>query len=249
MQITLYNSLDIINNTEYNNHEITERRCSKNPMSKSVYSLVLSDDVVAAVDRAAYSLGSSRSNLINQILAEYVSFITPEKRRKDIFDALASVIGGFEPFQVQTRGSDNILNIRSPLRVKYNPTIKYTVELSRGSGSEIGQLKIMTRTQSEALIKMLDEFFCQFSQIEQRYLRRLFPELRPHYKIRQGRLVRNFSLLKDGCKNHEIGSAIAAYIQMIDRALKECIGQPPECWEERIEAVYLEYLKETPIIC
>ena len=112
-------------------------------MSKSVYSLVLSDDVVAAVDRAAYSLGSSRSNLINQILAEYVSFITPEKRRKDIFDALASVIGGFEPFQVQTRGSDSILNIRSPLRVKYNPTIKYTVELSRGSGSEIGQLKIM----------------------------------------------------------------------------------------------------------
>ena len=52
-------------------------------MSKSVYSLVLSDDVVAAVDRAAYALGSSRSNLINQILAEYVSFITPEKRRKD----------------------------------------------------------------------------------------------------------------------------------------------------------------------
>ena len=38
-------------------------------------------------------------------------------------------------------------------------------------------------------------------------------------------------------------------LQMIDRALKECIGQPPECWEERIEAVYLEYLKETPIIC
>ena len=53
-------------------------------MSKSVYSLVLSDDVVAAVDRAAYGLDTSRSNLINQLLADYVSFITPEKRRKDI---------------------------------------------------------------------------------------------------------------------------------------------------------------------
>ena len=52
-------------------------------MSKSVYSLVLSDDVVAAVDRAAYGLDTSRSNLINQLLADYVSFITPEKRRKD----------------------------------------------------------------------------------------------------------------------------------------------------------------------
>ena len=96
-------------------------------MGKSVYSLVLSDDVVEAVDRAAYAMGSSRSNLINQILAEYVSFITPEKRRKDIFDSLVSVINGFEPFQVQSRGSDNMLSIRSPLRVKYNPTIKYTV--------------------------------------------------------------------------------------------------------------------------
>ena len=53
-------------------------------MSKSVYSLVLSDDVVAQIDCAAYALGTSRSNLINQVLAEYVSLITPEKRRKDI---------------------------------------------------------------------------------------------------------------------------------------------------------------------
>ena len=73
-------------------------------MSKSVYSLVLSDDVVAAVDRAAYGLDTSRSNLINQLLADYVSFITPEKRRKDIFDSLASVLDSFETFQVLKHG-------------------------------------------------------------------------------------------------------------------------------------------------
>ena len=39
-------------------------------MNKTVYSLVLSDDVVEAVDRMAYARGTSRSNLINQILAE-----------------------------------------------------------------------------------------------------------------------------------------------------------------------------------
>ena len=73
--------LDKLNNKFYNNIRIQKEGVGR--MSKSVYSLVLSDDVVAAVDRAAYALGSSRSNLINQILAEYVSFITPEKRRKD----------------------------------------------------------------------------------------------------------------------------------------------------------------------
>ncbi len=218
-------------------------------MSKSVYSLVLSDDVVAKIDRAAYALGSSRSNLINQVLAEYVSFITPEKRRKDIFDSLASVIGGFEPFQIQNRGSDSMLCIRSPLRVKYNPTIKYTVELSRNNGNEIGQLKIMTRTQSESLIEMLDAFFYQFCKIEQKYIRRLFPGIIPQYQVGQGKMIRNFSLLKEGCTDNEIGSAIAAYIQMIDRALKSCLSEDTEQWERIVEGIYLEYLKDTPIIC
>ena len=167
---------------------------------------------------------TSRSNLINQVLAEYVSLITPEKRRKDIFDSLVSVLGGFEPFQVQAQGSDSMLSIRSPLRIKYNPTIKYTVELSLHSKSELGQLKIMTRTQSQTLIELLDAFFYRFSQIEQRYIRGLFPEVTPHYQVGQGRFIRNFSLLKEGSKNSEIGTAIAAYIQMIDRALKGCLG-------------------------
>ena len=44
-------------------------------MKKSVYSLVLMDDVVDAIDKLAYSMNTSRSNLINQILAEKVSYI------------------------------------------------------------------------------------------------------------------------------------------------------------------------------
>ena len=48
-------------------------------MKKSVYSLVLMDDVVKAIDDMAYKLNTSRSNLINQILAEHVSFKTPVK--------------------------------------------------------------------------------------------------------------------------------------------------------------------------
>ena len=39
-------------------------------MKKSVYSLVLSDNVVRAIDDLAYKMGTNRSNLINSILAE-----------------------------------------------------------------------------------------------------------------------------------------------------------------------------------
>lgn len=50
-------------------------------------------------------------------------------------------------------------------------------------------------------------------------------------------------------QNNEIGTAIASYIQMIDRALKACLGADPSQWDGIIEQIYLEYLKETPIIC
>ena len=53
-------------------------------MSKSVYSVVLMDDVVDAVDRLAYEAGTNRSNMINRILAEYVQLATPEQRMQDI---------------------------------------------------------------------------------------------------------------------------------------------------------------------
>ena len=39
-------------------------------MAKSVYSLVLRDEVVAEIDRLAYRMNTNRSNMINQILAE-----------------------------------------------------------------------------------------------------------------------------------------------------------------------------------
>ena len=48
-------------------------------MGKSVYSLVLMDEVVDAIDQMAYRNNTSRSNLINQILAEHVSLATPEE--------------------------------------------------------------------------------------------------------------------------------------------------------------------------
>ena len=51
-------------------------------MNKSVYSLVLSDEIVQEIDRMAYEAGASRSAMINQILADYVRYTTPEKRMR-----------------------------------------------------------------------------------------------------------------------------------------------------------------------
>ena len=69
-------------------------------MNKSVYSIVLSDDVVAEIDRLAYREGTSRSNMINQILAQYVSYTTPEKRLSDIFSKAVELVESMDQLQV-----------------------------------------------------------------------------------------------------------------------------------------------------
>ena len=78
-------------------------------MKRSVYSLVLMDDVIKAVDEQAYRLGTSRSNLINQILAERLSCVTPEMRMREIFDSMTELIGG--AFRIQQQRSASLMTL------------------------------------------------------------------------------------------------------------------------------------------
>ena len=84
-------------------------------MKKSAYSLVLSDDVVAEVDRAAYQNGLSRSAMINQILAEYVSYTTPEQRMREIFSQVERLLTPGGVFQTLLQPSDSMMSLRSAL--------------------------------------------------------------------------------------------------------------------------------------
>ena len=61
---------------------------------KNVYSIVLSSDIVEKIDLLAYENGTNRSNMINQILAEYVSYTTPEKRFREIFQHMQDILEG-----------------------------------------------------------------------------------------------------------------------------------------------------------
>ena len=86
-------------------------------MQKSVYSLVLMDDVVAAIDRIAAREGTSRSNMINRILAEYTQMTTPEQYIRSIFDAVNEVLGTQSVLQPMLASStDAMLTLRSALQ-------------------------------------------------------------------------------------------------------------------------------------
>ena len=121
-------------------------------MDKSLYSLVLMDQVVAEIDKLAARAGTNRSNLINQILADYVSVSTPEKQIDSIFrsmEQLLSQTSELIPFVTPNQLS---MSMKSSLQYKYRPTIRYSVQLYRVPEEAIGELTVNFRTQSQSLL-------------------------------------------------------------------------------------------------
>ena len=121
-------------------------------MKKNMYSLMLSGSVVEEIDRLAAEQGTNRSNLVNQILAEYVSLTTPEKRIQSVFDVIERALESREHFLLFNEPNDLTLSIKSALQYRYRPTIRYEVEMYRMPEKTIGLLKVLFRTQAPELL-------------------------------------------------------------------------------------------------
>lgn len=218
-------------------------------MKKSVYSLVLMDDVVDAIDAMACRVGTSRSNLINQILAEHVSLATPEKRMKDIFASLEELMD--ETFQIQSPATASMLSIRSPLRYKYKPTIRYGLELYPTPGDVLGKLRISFRTQNAQLIQSLNEFFEIWIALENHYLHRYFPT-GILYEVSEGKFSRELMRPPGGeeLSSEDLGNAIASYIQMLDAMIKTYFAglDDPNTSAIQVENLYRQYLQDKFIV-
>ncbi len=189
-------------------------------MKKSIYSLVLSDDVVSAIDRLASENGISRSSLINQILAERFSLATPEMQNRDIFSAMEKLMD--ETFQILNQPSDSMFAVRSHLRYKYRPTIRYQLDLSHETrGDAIGILKISLRTQNQQLIELLSSFFSLWEKLESHYITSTLGHA-IRYHEEEGKLFRELYHPANlpVCSGEDVGNAIADYIQMMDECIK-----------------------------
>ena len=214
-------------------------------MNKSVYSLVLTDDVVAEIDRIAYENGTSRSNTVNQILAEYVSYDTPENRIREVFSEVENLLTGSSRFQVMMQPSDSMFSLRSALAYKYNPTVRYSVELNRNLQPAIGELRVSVRSQSSALRLYMLQFFKLWSRIEQNLVGHV------ECAMADDRYIRRLAVAEDRkLDNEALGQAIAEYIRLFDTALKLFFNHldQPETAIARVESLYGDYLRKNPAI-
>lgn len=210
-------------------------------MKKSVYSVVLADDVISKVDKLAYMNNTNRSNMINQILAEYVSLTTPEKRISSIFEELARCLYSGDTFSELAPPTQSVMSIRSALTYKYNPTVRYTVELYREPENEQGVIKVSTRTTNPELISALLMFYGMWAKIETKagfsgeetfengvFVRPIIHRKSPYFTGRSSSV--------------SAGSLIASYISLFDRSMKHFFRVGGGA--DEISREYLNYLKQ-----
>ena len=221
-------------------------------MSKSVYSLVLIDELVDKVDRAAYALNTNRSNLINQILAEHFSMITPEQRLREIFNIVEERLNKAEELKIKAQQSDATMAVHSALKYKYNPTIRYAIELYKEREDVVGELKVSFRTQNQNLIHDITNFFMIWASMEKKYLEEYFPDKQILLQIKDGKLIRKFIVPKEekNRTNEQIGKAITRYVESLDKIIKLYFWNIDDLSvaKDEMERAYINYLNNEAII-
>lgn len=213
-------------------------------MKKSVYSLVLMDDVVEKIDRLAYERNTNRSNLINQILAESVDFITPEMKMRDIFSQLEDILSE-SCYQILERTTDSSFSVRSAIRYKYRPTVKYQIELFREPKDIVGRLKVSFRTSSKAFMDAVEDFFVRWMHMENHLLSEIHKNGVPA-SFNNSKYVRGFLEVTEphGLSEDDIANAIGEYIKVLDAGIKfyfEHLGEEG-LTEEQMIGSYKKYL-------
>jgi len=183
-------------------------------MSKSIYSLVLNDQLVSMLDKVAHKKGMSRSNLINSIIADYLSYETPEKRIEYVFKRMENLVAESQSLKFMPQPSTSFASICSAISFRYNPTVRYNIELFSSYENGIGEVKVYLRSTNAQLLMALNNFFAIFSKLEQKYLGNV------QSAIIEGKFVRRLYLAQDVALNStQLGDAIVDYVKTFDALL------------------------------
>ena len=180
-------------------------------MSKSVYSVVLNDEIVELIDKKAFLSGSSRSQMINEILAEAVGFSTEKQQIAEIMD----VIGALEIGRLKVvRRQQSVIDFLSALNYKYSPKVTYSVDLFAGEG--YGELKIALRTTNPELLNITGNFFNDFIELEK------LRDNTVQFGVRDGKLIRRLGFSKTNF-GKDLAEKISTYVGCLDKLFNEYV--------------------------
>ncbi len=211
-------------------------------MKKTLYSLMLSEDVVREIDNIAHRRGTNRSALVNQILAEYANLTTPERRINDIFRQIGELLSSDRELVPFVAPGASTMSMKSSLQYRYRPTVKYSVELYRDRGEALGELSVVFRTQSAELLSAMDRFFRLWKTVEDELIAEYLP--RPaEYALYAGRFTRTIALpASRDYTTGDVAGAISAYVRLFDRLMKGYLAGSLDPQDVRSE--YIQWLRQ-----
>ncbi len=211
-------------------------------MNKSLYSLMLMDEVVDEIDKLALRLNTNRSNLVNQILAEYVSVSTPEKQIDSIFRQMEELIGQSPELVPLVTPNQLSMSVKSSLQYKYRPTVRYVVQLYRTPEKAIGELTVNFRSQSPSLLNNMASFFVLWKRLEDNYASYYFEPGALRYELSSSKFVRTIAVPKGRRYTEEdLSKAISGYVTAFDRIMKRYLAGM--LTERDLELQYLAYFR------
>lgn len=217
-------------------------------LSKQIYSLVLSDQVIEKIDREALIKGSNRSQIINDMLCQSLGIWTPDLKMNRVMDLMSEALREVETMQMVSASRGNTLQIRTSVAYKYNPKLKYVIEMSGKGHPTMAILKIYSRTTSELFLQALVMFFGYLNDFEERIkaninLREVSSK---GYVFDERRFVKEIQcdwITKD-VEAEAIASYLSNYVQFLDESIKMYFNAFGD-WQlidQQMNALYKKYL-------
>lgn len=210
-------------------------------MKKSVYSLMLFDEIVEKIDQIAYMNNTNRSQLINDLLAERIGLVTPEQKIQKILEQLGENLR--DVLSVSQINKNSSIQFGKSLKYKYRPKVRYSYEFMSNDQGKYAVLKISSRTKSEDLNEHFDAFFNLIAQIEQEK-NQGSPDISENQTSHK--FVREFK--KEGELSQEtqvVAENLTRYLKMIDRAMNVYFLnidlQNDDSIERLLERIYGDY--------
>lgn len=223
-----------------------------------MYSLILTDEVIDRIDRLAYERGISRSQLIDHILADTVGLSTPEQQRRALVKKAADHISLRESgLQLHVRNDYQGMEATTFVKYKYNPTIKYNVEVVQGADGLEGVLKISSRSTSSDLRQHLDEFLQLFNDVDHtgRQIYAVKEQEEENPRSGGARFARTLHLNNLFGKNEDPETAaphLGRSLTLLDEAMQlyfSSLGQQQEDnLTDRLRELYLRTLSEEGLL-
>lgn len=198
-------------------------------MGGRIYSIIVEDDLMEQVDRVAYKKGMSRSQIVNEMITEYLNLVTPEYKINQVMEQIAKRIHIMNEIQYVSESKGNSIQCRATVAYKYNPKIRYMLELSGKDMNKMATLNIISRTQNTEFYTHLLKFFSiveTIEKLEQIGFRRYSIKRSP-FKMEGNRIIRDFyyDWMHEDLSIEEISNFLSNYIEMLNHSMNAYFNQ------------------------